>query len=195
MSDRAKVALVVGALLALIPLWNFIAEEAANAFRPKQAHEAEHQEHAKEPTIRLPVKEGPPTAVVKVEAFLSGGNPCHHASVDMLRRLAEEYPGQVRVEVYDRADPAAKQRAERLKIGCEMGIVINGRGAFNIPGKGIVMFQGPVDASHDYNIADLRMVVEMLIRQKTGKEPKKAQSSPQGSPPTSPGGTTAKTGH
>jgi len=171
MSDRAKIGIVVAVLIALVPLWNFLSEGAAAVFAPKHKHHDTHEEA--KPQIELPVVEGPKDAPVKITAYLSGSNPCHMTSITMLQQLAAEYPDQVRIEVYDKDDPAVAKEAERVKIGCEMGILINGRGAFNIPGRGIVMFQGPVDSSHDYTIDDLRLIVEKIIREKTGKPPKR----------------------
>jgi len=171
MSDRTKIGIVVAVLIALIPLWNFLAEGAAAAFHPKKKIEPTHQED--KPLIQLPIIKGPKGAPVEITAYLSGNNPCHMTSITMLEQLAEEYPDQVRIEIYDKDKPDVAKEAERVKIGCEMGILINGRGAFNLPGRGIVMLQGPVDASHDYSLEDLRLIVERIIRSKTGKPPKR----------------------
>ncbi len=171
MSDRTKIAIIVAVLVALVPLWNFVAEGAGQVFHPKKTQHEELEET--QPKIKLPVFRGPEGAPVVIRAYLSGSNPCHITSISMLEQLAEEYPDQVRVEVYDKDDPKVAEEADRVKIGCEMGILVNGRGAFNVPGRGVIMLQGPVDSSHDYTMKDLRLIVEREIRAKTGKPPKR----------------------
>jgi hypothetical protein len=167
MSNSTKFGIGIVVLLLLVPLWNFIAEGAAGAFHPKEKPKTEAPKH--EAAVPLPKSMGPATAPVTITVFLKSSNSCHMPSVDLLRKIVNRYPGQVRVVVKDTQDPKVAAKASQAKIGCEMGMLINGRNLFRLPGKGAVTFNGPLDSGKDFTQSDLAMVIDRLILEKTGK--------------------------
>lgn len=185
-TNRTKTAIIVVILALLIPAWNFIAHGAAGVFKPKPKPDL--HTHAQRPhQMQVPKPVGPEKAPVKVTVFINSANPCHTESIEALKRLPEEYPDQVRVVFKDTRDPANAKAAAEAKIGCEMGLLVNGRMAFRLPGKGLVMFQGPLmGGGHGVNMGDLRLVIENQVKEKTGRPARHVQpSSPH---PTQPSG-------
>jgi hypothetical protein len=183
-ANRTKTVIAAIVLVLLIPAWNFIAHGAAGVFKPKPKLE-EHTEASNPHRIEIPSPLGPEKAPVTVTAFVNSMNSCHAESVEMLKRLVAEYPNQVRVVFKDTKDPANAKAAAEAKIGCEMGVLVNGRMAFRIPGKGLVMFQGPLSGGgHGVNLDDLRLVVESQVKEKTGRPAKRVQPEEQGTKPS-----------
>jgi hypothetical protein len=175
MSEKTKLAIVAAVLLALVPLWNFVAQGAGGVFRAlKNKQSKAHAHEAAEQMPKLPIKIGQPGAVVKITAFVDGGNPCHAPTVEALKNLAQEYsPQQVALEILDRRDAKVAAAAAKAKIGCEMGVLVNGRTVHRVPGRGLVFFQGAFQEEHNWSPEDLRAVVDSIIEKKTGARPNK----------------------
>lgn len=181
MTDSTKVGIGVAVLVISLVAWHFAAYgagdvfvKAATAAKAEDTAPADETPKAQTPAEVLegqPREVGPADAPVTIKVLLGMTNTCHTDSVAVFRGLADEYKGQVRVIFADMADPEIAKAAEAAKIGCEMGILINGRSVFRIPGRGLVMFQGPTQMAHDYSLDDLHLVVDDLIRKKTGKDP------------------------
>ena len=177
MTDNSKVSVGVAALVVVLVGWHFAAYGAADVFKPgkpKDTSETQESAKAQTPAEALegqPRELGPADAAVIIHVLLSMGNTCHTDSIALFRKVADEYKGQVRVVFADMADPKIAKLADANKIGCEMGLLINGRAAFKVPGRGVVLFQGPAQMAKDYSLDDLHLVVDDLIRKKTGKDP------------------------
>ena len=112
--------------------------------------------------FKLPASSGPANAPVKVEIFVNNANSCHQASV-ALKEIQSVYGDLVRVEWLSMTDPKVTDRSDRLNIGCEAGLVINGNG-----GKALVSFRGPV--GDKYKLSDVYRAVNQAL-QKKGKRP------------------------
>lgn len=175
--SRTQTAIIVLTLVLLIPAWNFIAHGAAGVFKPKPKLE-EHNQPAKPQHIEVPKPVGPEKAPVKITVFINSANPCHAETIEALKQLPAEYPDQVRVVFKDTKDPANAKAAAEAKIGCEMGLLVNGRMAFRLPGRGLIMFQGPLmGGGHGVNMNDLRLVVESQVKEKTGRPAKRVPTT------------------
>ena len=200
MSDRAKLGIVIVALVLLVPLWNFLTAGSAKVFKaatqPKRTHGHPPPEDTTTPAQLLSQlgthRFGPEDAIVRVTVLMNLNNSCHTESVRGLKKLQEEYGDQVCVEFLDMADPEAAKLADVNKIGCEMGILVNGRGAFQLKNGRFVTFQGPIDSTHDYSLNDLKQVINMLIEKKTGHPPVLTSATPASS--TSSGDTGTSSG-
>lgn len=181
MSDHAKIGIAVAVLLVLVPLWNFLAAGSAEVFKkatsPKKTLELRHShsygEASREDLSKLPERLGPEDAPVTVTVVLDFDNPCHVPSVGQLKKLHAEYGDQVSIRFLNRADPRVAAFADMHKIGCEMGLLINGQGAYRLSNGRFVTFQGPLDMGGKYTTDDIRTVIDMLIEKKTGHPPKK----------------------
>ncbi|MCX7599813.1 MAG: hypothetical protein N2512_13230 [Armatimonadetes bacterium] len=197
-SNNTKTAIVVIALILVIPMWNFIAHGAAGVFKSKPKTE-EHTQPAKPQHIEVPKPIGPEKAPVKVTVFINSANPCHAETINALKQLPQEYPNQVRVVFKDTKDPANAKAAAEAKIGCEMGLLVNGRMAFRLPGRGLVMFQGPLmgGAGHGVNMNDLHLVIESQVKEKTGRPARRVQvkGAPPSASPAQPQGPQQVPGH
>ena len=176
MSERTKVGLVVTTLILIVVGWNFVANGAAEVFKPKKKTEDKTQAEHKEKTPAellggTSVSMGPKDAPVQILVLLGMQNSCHSDSVKIFTDIFREYRGQVRVVFKDMNSPDAAKLADASKMGCELGILINGRSAYKLPGRGIVTFIGPANMGKDYTLPDLYKVIDMIIERKTGAKP------------------------
>jgi hypothetical protein len=199
MKDSTKIGIAVAAMIIAAALWNVYSEGAAHIFisrkpEEKKASDAVHEQTPADLLKNVPDHRfGPKNAPVVIKVLMAIDNSCHTASVTRFKELQQEYGDQVCVMFLSMADPEVAKLADTSKIGCEMGILINGKSAFKIEGRGLVLFQGPADMGKDYSMDDVRLVVDKIIKEKTGKPPvKKAPQqeacetcTPQ-PPPTSP---------
>jgi len=119
----------------------------------------------------LPKSTGAPTAPVKVEIFINNTNSCHQGSVAPMEKVGKVYGGLTRVEWYGTTDPGVSARADKLKIGCEAGLVINGKIERQVDrngGKVLLSFRGP--AGDKYKMEDVYKVINSELKAK-GKKP------------------------
>ena len=174
MTKNTKLGLTIGALLALIVVWNFVANDAAGAFHAKVKPKV-NDAHKAASMANIPKTMGPATAPVTIVVFLNTTNSCHTPSVGVLKTVVETYPDQERVEVKDTKDPKVAAAASKAKIGCEMGMTVNGRNTFRLPGKGVVTFSGPIESGKHFAESDLALVIDRMILEKTGKPARHAQ--------------------
>lgn len=83
---------------------------------------------------KTPADSGAKDAKVVVEVFLIGGEPCHIETAFMGQALGTVDPKRVRVKFVDAAsDKVAIERREKVKLGCDQGVAINGKTEFKIP--------------------------------------------------------------
>ncbi len=186
MTNNTKLGLGIGTLLALVVAWNFVANDAAGAFHPKAKAKTDAQ-HKEKASADIPKSMGPAKAPVTIVVYLNGTNSCHTPSVAVLKQVVETYPDQVRVEVQDTRDPKSAAAASKAKIGCEMGLTINGRNTFRLPGKGVVTFSGPIESGNHFAESDLALVIDRMILEKTGKPALHAEVPEAAATPAQPG--------
>ncbi|HID08241.1 MAG TPA: hypothetical protein EYP10_13965 [Armatimonadetes bacterium] len=96
---------------------------------------------------------GPEDAKVKVVAYLMFTNPCHWATVETLRELAEKHEDKIRVDFVNvGTEEGAKQLNEAFKKSpissphsCMAWVSVNGKFEFELEGvKGKVQLSGPI---------------------------------------------------
>ena len=81
----------------------------------------------------------------KVTAWINVSSGCQQATVDLLKRLAEQYKGRVEVEIIDFGTPEGAQRWQQEGLAC-MTIQFNGADAVTFPtgsGTKTVVFRMP----------------------------------------------------
>lgn len=129
----------------------------------------------------LPKNTGAPTAPVKVEIFINNTNSCHEGSVKPMQDLSKVYGSLARLEWYGISNPAVSARADKLNIGCEAGLVINGKIEREVDrngGKMLLSFRGP--AGDKYKIEDVYKVINSELKAKGKKPPAAAIAAEKG---------------
>jgi len=195
---QAPVAII--ALLAVVAGMNVVADwrreqaEKKNKELEKKKLEAELLAKVKEgnphglsqhggaaPAFKLPPPSGPAGAPVKVEIFVNNTNECHVANT-ALTELPKIYGSLVRLEWHSIADPKVAERADKLQIGCEAGILINGKIEMEVPrlgGKMFVSFRGPL--GDKYKLPDVYAAINQALQAKGKKPPAAALAKAQSS--------------
>ncbi|MBU0611399.1 MAG: hypothetical protein KKI08_26200 [Armatimonadetes bacterium] len=143
------------------------AEAAASAAKGKTT---ETTGHGTTPAFELPANSGPVTAPVKVESFVNDTNSCHQASTS-LKEIQDAYGALVRLEWFSMNDPKVAERSDKLEIGCEAGLVINGKIEMELEkngGKVLMSFRGP--AGDHYKMSDVYRAINQALEAK-GKHP------------------------
>lgn len=83
---------------------------------------------------KTPPDSGAKDAKVVVEVFLIGGESCHVDTAFMGQALGAIDPQRIRVKFVDAANSkAAAERREKVKLGCDQGVAVNGKTEFKIP--------------------------------------------------------------
>lgn len=142
------------------------AAEAAARASHDQATETKHEEKA----FELPESSGPPSAPVKLEVFVNNTNSCHEANTT-LDAVHAVYGPMLRVEWYSMSDAKVAALSDKLEIGCEAGLVINGKIEVEVErngGKALVAFRGPTNDK--YKLRDVYGAINAALREK-GHEP------------------------
>ncbi|MEI6503765.1 MAG: hypothetical protein WCP21_22370 [Armatimonadota bacterium] len=182
-----RVILIVIALLAVVFVMNTVADKRQNEARElaKEAQKAKDAAtaaaaaknssskdgHKGAAAFVLPPATGPATAPVKLEVFINNSNTCHEGSVDPMKDLQKVYGKLIRTEWLSTNDPKSSIRADKLKIGCEAGLAVNGKTEAQVErggGKVKVDFRGP--AGDKYKLEDLYLVINNELIAK-GKKP------------------------
>jgi hypothetical protein len=155
-----------------------LAKEAEKAKRSAEATAASKSAPKAGPgthaaaAFALPKSSGAPDAPVKLEIFVNDANSCHEVSVGVLGDLQKTYGKLLRSEWYTTSDPKASARADKLKIGCEAGLVINGKIEAMVErdgGKALVSFRGPV--GDKYKVEDVYRATNLALRAAGRKPP------------------------
>lgn len=194
---KLQVPLIVLVLCAVVFGMNTVADmqrkkAAALAKEAKQAKEAAELAAAskdaaapdkghQKPAFALPTATGPTTAPVKVEVFINNSNTCHQPSVEPMRDLQTVYGKLLRTEWYSTIDPKQSARADKLQIGCEAGVVIDGKVEKQVNrngGKMLLSFRGPT--GDKYKLEDLYTVINMELTAKGKKPPATALARAKG---------------
>lgn len=83
---------------------------------------------------KTPPDAGAKEAKVVVEVFLISGESCHVDTAFMGQALGTIDPKRIRVKFVDAASSkAAAERREKVKLGCDQGVAVNGKTEFKIP--------------------------------------------------------------
>lgn len=138
--------------------------DAASKNAPKDGHTAPA-------AFALPASSGPATAPAKVEVFVNSSNSCHASSVAPMQALQKTYGNLLRLEWYSVSDPKVSARADKLKIGCEAGLLVDGKIEQQVArngGKVLISFRGP--AGEKYKMEDIYAAVNSDLTTK-GKKP------------------------
>jgi hypothetical protein len=174
---KALIVIVAVALVLVFPAISALTKTRLEDLHPKkewEAREAARKEaqksKGKEATGEMPKPIGPEDAPVRIQVFVSSSNHCHTATTDAITLLPEEdaYKGKVRVEFLDTSNPEVQKKANGAKIGCEAGLLINGKSAMRIPGHGeagLVIFTGPMNEKN-YKEDDLRAGIDQILKEK-----------------------------
>jgi len=96
-----------------------------------------------------PPDSGDPQARVKVEVFLAVGDPCHIDSAYLGQALGLLDPRRIRVQFVDVRTPTGMARKDKLKLGCEQGLALNGQTEFRVPDPQRPGKQKTVFLTHD----------------------------------------------
>jgi len=83
---------------------------------------------------KLPSNMGDGKARVTVEVFVMPGDPCHFDTVALGQALGTLDPQRIRVK-FSGAMPGSADatRRDKLKLGCDQGLAINGKTEFAVP--------------------------------------------------------------
>jgi hypothetical protein len=185
------IILIVVALLGVMFAMNYFAdlkgakarEEAKAVEKAKKAAELnarannppQASAHGGPAAFALPKNSGPADAPVKLEVFINNSNTCHQTSITTFANVANVYGKLVRLEWLATNDPKASARADKLKIGCEAGLVIDGKIETQLEkngGKALVAFRGP--AGEKYQMSDVYAVINADLAAKGKKPPAEA---------------------
>jgi hypothetical protein len=83
---------------------------------------------------KMPPDSGAADAKVVVEVFLMSGESCHVETAFAGQALGTLDPKRIRVKYVDGASgKAAAERREKVKLGCDQGVAVNGKTEFKIP--------------------------------------------------------------
>jgi len=150
--------------------------EGRQKYEKKKADRAKSSDKHKPVGDALPKPIGPENAPVKITVFVSGTNSCHSDTVTSVQELAaqETYKDKMRVEFLDTAKPEVKKIADASKIGCEAGLLINGKSTMIVPGHGemgLVVFSGPM-GKKNYTRDDLIAAIAQVIKEKAAGKTK-----------------------
>ena len=100
---------------------------------------------------KTPADSGAKDAKVVVEVFLIGGESCHVDTAFMGQALGTLDPKRIRVKFVDGASgKAALERREKVKLGCDQGVAINGKTEFRIPDPAKPGKQKTVFTAHEH---------------------------------------------
>lgn len=181
------ILIVVPSLLGVQFAMNYVTEaraqkareEAKAVEKAKQAAEIaaasknapKSEGHGGPAAFALPKNSGPTDAPVKLEVFINNSNTCHQGSLTTFDDMSKVYGKLLRVEWLATNNPQAAARADKLKIGCEAGLVIDGKIECQVEkngGKALVSFRGP--AGEKYQMSDVYLVINTELKTK-GKQP------------------------
>lgn len=114
---------------------------------------------------------GSPNAKVRIKLFVQSMNPCHAATVDLLKKVAEALPKRIRVEFLDTMTQEGFEARQRAAIACEVGLLINDQKTVKVPYQGQTFqfsFHGPIGMGMSPEL--LERAVEQELKKQYGKE-------------------------
>jgi hypothetical protein len=149
------------------------AESTAAAAKGKTDEAAGHGSAA---AFELPANTGPAAAPVKVVVFVNDTNSCHQGSTS-LKEIQDIYGKLLRLEWRSMSDAESAELSDKLKIGCEAGLVINGKIEVELEKNGgqvLTSFRGPV--GDKYKVSDVYRAINKVLQEK-GKQPPAAAAT------------------
>jgi hypothetical protein len=99
---------------------------------------------------------GPEGAKVEIIALVPIANPCHAATVSVLKQLSSAYPNDVRLTLIEFMGPDSAEWRQKLGVTCAT-VSINGQYTFNLEGRTVIFQQ---QEGGTYRPVDLKTVVE-----------------------------------
>lgn len=113
----------------------------------------------------MPSDTGAADAKVTVEVFLIAGDPCHIDSACLGHSLGPLDPQRLRVKFVDNVPGSAgSERSQKLKLGCDQGLAINGKTKFTLPDPAKPGKQKTVLTSHNGGGLDTANLYQLLDR-------------------------------
>ena len=170
--SKWKTAIAVTALLVAIGLVNY-----AVKMDPKQLaargvgadHHHHDEENEQDPAQAEEVAViGPEGAAIELEVFYEDDNECMSEFQPLMKKIAEQYAPNVRVEFKPTRVEENQELADELRLGCASGISMNGEVTKVVPGAskfGFVAFRGP-PGQKDYDETMLRKAIEHELETK-----------------------------
>ncbi len=114
---------------------------------------------------RMPSDTGAADARVTVEVFLIAGDPCHLDSACLGHSLGTLDPKRLRVKFVDSVPGSTgSERSQKLKLGCDQGVAINGKTKFTLPDPAKPGKQKTVLTSHNGGGLDTPALYALLDR-------------------------------
>jgi hypothetical protein len=145
-------------------------EKAEAAAKSAKEKTAQAEGKSKPDIFKLPANSGPAEAPVKVEVFLNTSKECQNVDIS-LRQIPEIYGDLVRLEWSSMSDPKVQTRADKMKLGCEAGMTVNGKIESEVErngGRVTLSLRGPI--GEKYKPSDLYTLINRELKAK-GKEP------------------------
>jgi len=120
-------------LVAVVVNWGSIRDIAHGRRTVRSVVYGYRQEHfGGMGTFRFPQPLGPENAKVKVLVVAQEGNPCHLPLVQLWQAIGSLAGDHVRVVFLSRGEAVKKMGGKPLDLGCETGVIINGRTRFDL---------------------------------------------------------------
>jgi hypothetical protein len=115
---------------------------------------------------KMPRDTGAQDARVTIEIFVIAGDPCHIDTAYLGQSLGTLDPQRLRVKFVDSVPGSTgAQRHEKLKLGCDQGLAIDGKTKFSVPDPAHPGKQKTVLTSHNGGGADTANLYVVLDRQ------------------------------
>lgn len=84
--------------------------------------------------FQVPPDMGAEDALVTVEVFLRGGDPCHVPTVLLGEALGGIDPERIRIAFRDTGTQEGLDRFTEIRLGCDQGFAVNGETKFEVVG-------------------------------------------------------------
>lgn len=176
MSLRAKTAIIVIVALIAIAGFNYLIRIDPTQLAARgvgkdphahgRAHEhEEHEQHQPQEDPSRPI--GPEDAPILIQACYMERGMLMEELRPMLKDVAQDYAGLVRVEFVDTTKPESREMIEQVAKGMINGLIINGEVTKATPGTafGMSSFRG-LASFDDWSVAELRLAIEHELAQK-----------------------------
>jgi hypothetical protein len=132
---------------------------------------------------------GSPNAKVLVKLFAPLQPECHRLTADLLQAIAAQQPDKVRVQIFDVAEPAAREEMGRERLTCAT-VLVNNRYQFTLDRDGlkraVELIHRPNTPESTYSSEDAVAVVQQeMARLYPGSAPGGADPKATYTPPKS----------
>lgn len=114
---------------------------------------------------------GSENAKVRIKLFAQSMNPCHAPTLDLLKKIGEALPEQIRIEFLDTMTQEGFEARQQAGIPCEVGLLINNQKTVEVERNGQkfqASFHGPISMGMSPDL--LRMALEQELEEQYGKD-------------------------